>query len=393
MRIGIDARFLTHPQVGGFKTYTANLLRVLPAVDQRNSYVFYVDRPPELSLRYGPNVTVRVVPGTAPLVGMPLREQLSLARHASRDRLDLFHAPAATAPLQLPCPLIVTLHDMFWARPPAAGASVRRRLMDRYYQIVPRLAARRAARLLTISQAAKDTIVRALGVGPEQVQVTHLGFGLAFRALPQEVARAALGERLGAAGPFVLAIGSADPRKNLPALLAAYAALPAELRERFELLIVWTHQRLAAATAAEAERLGVGQRVRFLSGVSDEELALLYSAAELFAFPSLFEGFGLPPLEAMACGTPVVASNGSSLPEIAGDAALLVDTSDPACIAAALARLLGDRQLRETMRARGLCRAAGFSWLDCARSTVAAYEEVGSVHRRGERAYGRIAAS
>lgn len=379
MRIGIDARFLTYPQAGGFKTYTSNLVRALPVVDQRHTYIYYVDRvpPPDLPIPRGPNVTIRVVPGSLPLVGMPWREQLALRRAAGRDRLDLFHAPCLTAPLSLPCPSIVTIHDMIWATSPApgkSGTSTKRRVMQAYYRLVPRLAARRAARVITVSNAAKSDIVRELGIAQELVSVTYPGFNAGSAPADREAVRAELAARRSITSPYVLALGSADPRKNLPALLKAYAALPVELRDCYDLVLVWAHPRLAEATAADAARLGLRDHVRSLTDVSDLELAQLYSAASVFVFPSLYEGFGLPPLEAMARGAPVLASDNSSIPEIVGDAAVLVDSRNPSALGAGLAGLLSNPELRRILRSRGIRRAEKFSWSSCAMETVAVYE-------------------
>jgi len=395
MRIGIDARFLTHPQAGGFKTYTSNLVQTLPVADRQNTYILYTDRPPVpgAAIPRGPNVIVRVIAGQLPAVGMIWREQFALSHCAFRDRLDVFHAPCLTAPLWLTCPLIVTIHDMIWARPPLTAWPVHasRRLMDYYYRVLPELAVRRAVHIITVSYAAKAEIVAGLGIAPELVSVTYEGFSTTFAPLNRALARAKLAAARGITGAFVLAIGSADPRKNMSTLLAAYATLPAELRAQYALVVVWTHRRLYEATAAEAKRLGVRDRVRFLTEVSDEELALLYNAATVFAFPSLYEGFGLPLLEAMACGAPILAGDNSSIPEIVGNAALLVDTRDPVALAEGLARLLGDEELRGRLRARGIDHAATFSWASCARATTKIYEYVRTLRDQGVMLHGRIA--
>lgn len=382
MRIGIDARFLTHPQRGGFKTYTQNLVAALAAVDTENEYVLYVDRPvaSPTQLVTAPNMALRVVPGTMPLLGMPWREQIGLPAHALKDRIDVLHAPALTAPLGLPCPCVVTIYDTIWLFPDRfskGGASSRKRaLMKRYYQLLPQLAARRAAAIITVSHASGDEIVRHLHVSPERVAVTYLAAAPSFRCMAEDRRRATLRERYGLGPAYILAIGSADPRKNLDTLLRAYAQLPAPIQQRFPLAIVWTHQRLASHLAAHAAALGIEGRLRFLERVSDEDLAQLYSGASAFVFPSLYEGFGLPILEAMSCGAPVVAADNSSIPEIAGDAALLVPAEDPRQMARALLTVLDDPVAREQLVAKGYQRARRFSWARCARETMAVYTAV-----------------
>ncbi len=379
MRIGIDARFLTHPQPGGFKTYSEHLVHALAAIDQQHTYVLYVDRAPAPGdvMPQSEQFRVHVVSGGLPLVGMPWREQLGLASRAVRDKLDLFHAPCLTAPLALPCPLVVTIHDMIWKHPQRYAQGPRRAgkrsLMDRYYQIVPQLAAQRATEVITVSYAAKAAIVAELKLPATRVSVTHEAAkpGMAAPHDPQRAAQARA--RFGLKPNYVLAIGSADPRKNLVTLLQAYARLPESLQAEHQLAIVWTHRHLAEALGQLATSLGIAGRVTFLTEVSDAELAALYAGAALFVFPSRYEGFGLPLLEAMACGAPVVAANNSSIPEIVGNAALLVPAEDGQAMAEAISRVLSQPTLQAALRTQGLARAAGFSWQRCAHETLAVY--------------------
>ncbi len=382
MRIGIDARFLTHPQPGGFKTYSEELIAALADVDRDNEYVLYLDRPPAPGDRipWQANVSVRVIDGHLRLIGMPWREQVGLGLAALRDRLDLLHAPCLTAPLLVTCPLVVTIHDMIWRGRGTASAGRamlnRRSLMDHYYRIVPAMAVRRAATVITVSYAARADIIAAFGLPAERVIVTHEAAKPVFEQPLDPVSAAATRARLGLAGSYVLGIGSADPRKNLETLLRAYALLPAEQRAHHQLAIVWTHQHLAGAIAHLAHELGIAGQTVFLKRVSDGELAALYAGASLFAFPSRHEGFGLPLLEAMACGAPVVAANNSSLPEIVGDAGLLCDADDYQELAAMMLRVLSDKQLAQKLRAAGQRRASMFSWKRCARETLAAYAQI-----------------
>ena len=379
MRIGFDARFLTHPQAGGFKTYTENLVSALAAVDRDNEYVLYLDRTPggRDAVPAAPNFTSRIVPASLPLAGMPWREQVALPRQAARDRIDLLHCPCLTAPLRLACPLVVTIHDMLWLQPQkyATGRSrpLKRVLMDAYYRVVPQRAAKRAAAIITVSQSSKQLIVEQLGLDANRIIVTYAAPAAQFRQLDDAGATLAVRQARDLEGPFILGIGSADPRKNMSALVRAYGRLPAELRERTRLVIVWTHAALAPQLTGLVDALGLTHQVRFLERVSTDELVALYNAASLFVFPSLQEGFGLPLVEAMACGAPVVAADNSSIPEIAGDAALLVDAQDDESMAASMRRVLTDGPLRASLVRKGLERAATFSWERCARETIGAY--------------------
>ena len=382
MKIGIDARFLTHSQVGGFKTYSENLIFALSEIDTENEYILYVDRPPDQKTRLPnqSNFNVVIVPGLYPFIGMAWREQITLSRQVKRDQLDLLHSPSLTAPLRAPCPLVVTLHDMIWyfskefaQRKPW---SAHRKVMDMYYRFVPERAARHAAAIITVSQSSKDSIVHYLGFSDERVFVTYEAANSIYRQIDDKEQIDAVHQKYRLNTEFILAIGSADPRKNISTLVQAYSLLPVDLQQRFQLVIVWTHHFLAEALKKQIELLGLGERIAFLQQVSDENLALLYNGASLFVFPSRYEGFGLPLLEAMACGTPVIAANNSSIPEIAGDAAMLVSAEDAKAMARQISQLLRDRAMQKALTEKGLKRATGFSWLKCGQQTLKVYEKV-----------------
>jgi glycosyltransferase involved in cell wall biosynthesis len=383
MRIGIDGRFLTHPQRGGFKTYTSHLVLALAEIDQENDYLIYTDRQPTTSVPLGPNFTVRIVPESLPWLGMPWREQVALAAQAKADRLDLFHAPCLTAPLWLSCPLVVTIHDMIWHFPQqfsnGKSPAGRRKLMGWYYQTMPKWAAQRAALVLTVSQAAKGSIVDQLGLPEGRIVVTHGAASPLYGPVQDPARLCAVRQRVGLPSDFILALGSADPRKNLSALVRAYAQLPTALQAQHPLGIVWTHRLLEADLLQEIEALGIRSHVRFLTGVDDETLALLFNAASLFVFPSRYEGFGLPLLEAMSSGAPVVAADNSSIPEVVGDAALLVSADDVRTIAHGMTRVLTEPALRNTLIEKGYQRAAAFSWRNCGQETLAAYRRAVTV--------------
>lgn len=382
LRIGVDARFLTHPQLGGFKTYTTGLIEALTSVDRRNQYVLYVDRPvdAEALALFGPNVTVVNVPEVMPIVGMAWREQVSLVRRATQDRLDVFHAPTLSAPLRLPCPLIVTVHDMLWRGHEASLShhqlSLRRRAMHSYYRRVPAHAVKRAAVIITVSEASKRAILEQLGVEPSRVVVTLEAAGQHFTRVNDADQVAATRARWGLSQEYVLALGSADPRKNLSTLLLAYKGLAPAIRDRVMLALVLAHPRLSSVLHEQAAALGLEHRVKFLENVNDPALASLYSSCSAFVFPSLTEGFGLPLLEAMTCGAPVIAANNSSIPEVTGSAALLFDGPNHVELSQRLAELLTDEPLRRSLSDRGIERAREFSWEKCARETISCYRRV-----------------
>lgn len=395
MRIGIDARFLTHPQPGGFKTYTESLVAALASVDQENEYILYLDRSPDgqALLPNRPNFSYRVLPGKMPLLGMPLREQARLPFQAYKDRLDILHSPCLTAPMNLSCASVVTIHDTIWLSQAAPRRQnhtpYQRKLMAWYYRYVPERAAHKAQVVITVSHAARKEIIRRIGVPAELITVTYEAANPQFRRIEEKEAFHAIRSKYALPHKFILAIGSADPRKNIRGLIHAYGLLPEKIRAEFGLVIVWNHPALANELAQLVARLKLDEQVHFLQHVSTDDLVLLYNTASLFVFPSLSEGFGLPPLEAMACGLPVVAAANSSIPEILGDAAFLVnnlsreDGSQQLCTA--MSYMLSNPLVLCSYALRGAERARYFSWERCARETISVYQLARQYRNKGDR--------
>jgi glycosyltransferase involved in cell wall biosynthesis len=394
MRIGLDARFLTHPQAGGFKTYTRNLVAALTDVDSTNQYIVYVDRSPRTQdhLPRQANVTIRPVSCAWPLVGMPVREQFALRRRIAADDLDLVHFLCNTATLGLRTPHVVTLHDRLQLAPQpfplSGGASgLRHWAITAYSRRVIRPALTSAARVLTVSRYEGDALARDHGLPAERIVVTHEAADPQFRRLvsaERDRAQHEVEVRHGLRPPFLLGVGY-EPRKQIPTLIRAFAALSGACRD-LTLVIVAAAPAIHTALRALAGDLGVSDRVTVLSGTSVPDMVCLYNLADALVFPSIQEGFGLPPLEAMACGTPVIARRATSVPEIVGDAAVLLDTGDAAAWAAAIDRVRSTPGLRDQLVRRGLDRAASFSWRRCAEETLAVYRAVAEEYRCGERA-------
>jgi glycosyltransferase involved in cell wall biosynthesis len=295
-----------------------------------------------------------------------LGEQALLPRSAARVGVDLVHSLASTAPLRGRFARVVTIHDLIYARFPEAHAGMR----DIGMRVLVPAAARRADRVITDSQSTRSDLIELLGIQAGRIDVVPLGLGAVRRAQPLSEhdirARFGLGERR-----IVLSLSAKRPHKNLRALLDALAELPAEGRPALVLPGYPTaHER---ELRTHARGLGLDDDVRFVSWVSAEELEGLWKLASAFVFPSLYEGFGLPVLEAMARGVPVACSNASSLPEVAGDAALLFDPRIPSQIAQAIQRLLGDETLADRLRALGHERTRKFTWARSARLTLDSY--------------------
>lgn len=381
MRIGFDARFLTHPQRGGFKTYTVNLLRALAQVDECNEYMLVVDRcDARAAGDWPPRFVFQVSPNRCPVVGAVIRQQIVLRRVFRVADCDLVHFPCNTGPICFSGKYVLTLHDIIALTQPQSGHGERSRhalkrwALTRYWAWVTPPVARRAERIITVSRFERAQIAACLGIPLERIIAIPLAASQHFRPL-SNAERERTRRRFRLFEPCMLGIGF-EPRKNIEMLLEAFAHMPSDLRDRYQLVLVIARVESQVRFQRRAQKLGIEGRVRCLGPLPPEDLAGLYNLSDCFVFPSKRESFGLPPLEAMACGTPVIAADSSSIPEVVGDAAVLVDASDVEAIAEAMARVLTDVDLRHDLRERGLQRAQMFSWERCARETLAVYESV-----------------
>lgn len=280
----------------------------------------------------------------------------------------LYHEPNYLA-YQFSGPTVITAHDASWVRHPETHPADRLKAIDRYF---PRSLAAAGA-ILTDSEFVKREMIELFGVPPEKIFPVLLGVSEAFYPHSPEESAAVMAAHGLEFGHYVLSVGTLEPRKNIPALIDAYARLPLAVQQRYPLVMVgmrgWLTSELEARMRPLVER-GV---VKPLGYVADEAMPLLYSGAAAFVFPSLYEGFGLPPLEAMACGVPVIASRTSSLPEVVGDAGFLIEPRDVEAISAALYRVLEDRVLAAALSRKGVARAASFTWERTAEETLAVY--------------------
>jgi glycosyltransferase involved in cell wall biosynthesis len=355
LRIAVDARKLRDYGIG---TYVRNLLRHLSRVDQTTDYVVLChDADCDAISELGPNF--RAVVESSP--GYSVREQITVPRDLRRERANLFHTPHYVLPPLTPCKSVVTIHDCIHLRFPQYLPN---RLGYAYARSFLWTATHRSSRVITVSEASKRDILAYFNVPPEKIDVIYNGIDERFGNPPPDEDVVAVRERYQLDGPFILYAGNIKPHKNLGRLIEAFHILRATGPE-FEgvkLVIIGDEIAKYAALRHAVHRCKLHKHVRFFGFVPARTLAILYRLADVFVFPSLYEGFGLPPLEAMASGTPVITSNVSSLPEVVGDAAVLIDPLQPEAIAHAMSRVLSDSALRADLRERGLARARHFSW-------------------------------
>lgn len=373
MRIGIDARTLSG-RFTGDRTYWRGLIGGLAAVDTENAYVLYtrlpVDGEPPAT---GPNFSWRVVPKPD---NDALWMQQAFPKAVREDRIDVAHTQYNTPLFGMPCPIVTTVHDVTFSLFPEHFLPKDRFILNRF---VPG-AMRRSARVIAVSECTRRDILRQFKrhVDAQKIVTTLLAANRQF--VPpdrQESARDWVNNQYKLGGrPYILSVGVLQPRKNLPMLLDAFALMKLGPFAPPQILVVvgkrgWKNDELDA----ELKRLPaeVVEQIVFTGYVPDEDLPLLYGGADAFCYPSVYEGFGLPPLEAMSCGCPVLASRVSSLPEVVGDAGLLLPSNDSEAWARALEKLLAEPMVRERWRVRGLERAREFQWEKTARQTLNVY--------------------
>lgn len=366
MRIGIDGRLVYYHQAG-IGQYILNLTEALALGSDGDEFFLFQSRKDRTRFVSRTNLKLR-------RLWTPSHhrfERLALAVEFFPHHLDLLHSPDFIPPQGLRFPSVITIHDLAFLLYP-------RILTDdsaRYYGQMDS-AWRDANHVIVPSLSTKRDTVRLLGVPEEKITVIYEAANRVFYPLDRAEAREHVQRKYGLERDFILFVGTIEPRKNITTLLQAYRKLLDAYKLDVSLVIAGGRGWLSNEVYELANELRLAEKVRFLGGVSSEELAFLYNAARVFAFPSQYEGFGLPPLEAMACRTPVIVSNNSSLPEVVGDAGLLVTPQDVDAWAASLARMLSDEKLWQECAEKGYRRSMTFSWQRAARETLEVYRHI-----------------
>ena len=379
MKIGIDARWIFR-EISGIGAYTRELLRQLAALDSSNEYVAFFNDPVvrDAAVAYaGLDRARNFTPHLVPSSPLDLRNQLHMPAEIQRLRLDIFHTPNYMIPMRAfrPGPkrsgrtrCVVTLHDVIPLIFPDHAPKSRKARLFPLYRWVMREVGRRADVIIAASQSTRSDIFRELGIPPEgehRVAVIYHGVAPEFRPAP----------RVPGGSRTILYVGRLDSYKNVTRLVESFAQIAPDLPD-VRLHILGPDDPRYPEARRRAEELGVAPRVTWSGHVSGPELLRAYQQADVYALPSRYEGFGLTVLEAMACGTPVVCTNVSSLPEVAGDAALLVPPDDTRALADALRRVLSDPALWKELSDKGPQQAARFSWRSTAEQTIEVYRRL-----------------
>ncbi len=370
MRIGIDASRAVGVQRTGTEQYSLRLIREMLSIDPDDEFVLYFresPRPGDFPARRGVGHEVMTFPR--------LWTHVRLSWQMLTDPPDVLFVPAHVLPVVHPARTVVTVHDLGYLHHRHAHRAV-----DwAYLHLSTLYNARAATMVIADSEATKKDLVDRYQVPPEKVVTVYLAHDERFRPIEDAARLAAVRGKYGIDADYFLCLGTLQPRKNITGILSAFGALKRRLDVPHKMVIVGKPGWLSEATVKRASALGIKGDVIFTGYVDEEDLVVLLGGAEALVFLSLYEGFGLPAVEAMACGTPVIASNVSSLPEVVGDAGLLVDPLDTAAVCRAMTAVVARPDLREQLRANGLRRAANFTWRRCAEQTLQVIHEAGRV--------------
>jgi glycosyltransferase involved in cell wall biosynthesis len=372
LHIGFDAHSIG-TGLGGNETYASNLIEALAEIDTQNRYTLYMTKQEAVD-RYvhrWPNVSIRKTLPHTPLIRIPL----TLAAELRRRPVDILHVQY-TAPPLAPCDTVVMIHDLSFEHLPETFK--RRSWMQ--MRLTVRRTARAASHVVTDSEYSRQDILRMYRLPPERVTTTPLAASSRFKPIND---RRVL-EKYGIEGDYILAVGSIQPRKNIARLIRAYTLMLSQHRDNApKLVIVGKRAWLSEETIKAAAVSSASEKIIFTGYVPESDLAALYTGALCFAYPSFFEGFGIPLLEAMRCGTPTITSDRTCFPEVVGDASLIVDPFDEQSIADGLWRMISDAALREQLRTCGFAQSSLFDWRQTARLTLDVYEQV--FHAKAQR--------
>jgi glycosyltransferase involved in cell wall biosynthesis len=375
LRIAIDAHSVG-AKLGGNESYAVNLIEALAQIDSVNEYTIYITTE-EARQRFHqrwPNFKVRATLPHTPLIRIPL----TLSAELRKNPVDVLHVQF-TAPPFCPCPVVVSIHDLSFEHLPQTF----NRRSRTQLRLTVRHSAKRAARILSLSEYTRRDIIETYGIRAERIHAIPLAAPSHFAPIDDNRELQRVRHNYGIDSDYILSVGSIQPRKNLARLVKAYASLRGDnsIAKLPKLVLVGKCAWLYDETLRVLDETGAKEAVVLTGYVPDADLPALYSGALCFVYPSYFEGFGLPPLEAMKCGAPAIVGNRTSLPEVVGDAALTVDPFDVEAIASGIRQLINDPGLRKQLSSKGLARANEFDWRETARRTLAVYEQVAKENR------------
>ncbi|MCL5961109.1 MAG: glycosyltransferase family 4 protein [Chloroflexi bacterium] len=386
MRLGLNGLFLQQPMTGSGQ-YTHHLWRQLVSFDTENEYVLLCTQPPRGLDGLGEGsraryyVPSRRLPAVTENVDKLVWEQLALPAAIRKAGIDLLHTPYFAGPVVFSGKLVMTIHDLIPLVLPEYGGST----LVRLYTKLVSIAARRADAIITDSECSKRDIGLRLRIHPDKIRVIYLAVDDFYRPVEDSEVLRQVRSKYGLNGEFIFYVGGLDVRKNVPRLIQAFACARPSFRSHCQLAIAGRLESKPSTMFPDLQAVAgenhLQREVVFLGLVPEEEKLLLYNAATALVFPSIYEGFGLTPLEAMACGTPVISSSAASLMEVVDDAAIVVNPYDVDGLAGAMVDVVNDRTMRGSLREKGLIQSRKFSWRRTAEETLEVYRSAVSGRR------------
>ncbi len=376
MNIGIEAQRIFREKKHGMDMVALELIRNLQQIDHENKYFIFVN----------PDKDDRVLENTANfrIINLkggpyPVWEQFALPRAARELRCDLLHCTSNTAPLKTSIPLITTLHDIIYMESISLftkGGSLYQKMGNMYRRWVVPSAVRKSKKVITVSNFEKDRINNFFGFDDDRLVSVYNGVGSHFKPVTDKAERQKVSQKYRLPEKFFFFLGNTDPKKNTPNVLRAFALFNQQSAEKYSLVMLDYEEKALTKLLKDIGHPGIRQNIHLTGYVVNTELPAIISQAALFLYPSLRESFGIPILEGMACRVPVITSNTSSMPEVAGDAALLVNPQNPVEITDAIRKLLSDEDLNRELCLKGLDRARKFSWRAMAENVLEIYRSV-----------------
>jgi len=374
MKIGIEGQRLFRQKKHGMDFVALELVKNISLEDKENEYFVFVKPGPDKCLHSTPNVHIIELPGKS----YPWWEQIALPRAAKKYGCEILHCTSNTGPVFSPVPLIVTLHDIFYLEVVSLfkkGFSTYQKFGNMYRRYVVPLVVKRSKKIITVSLSEKKRIAAFFKIFDDRLTVVYNGVGKIFQPVtdPNELQR--VRELYHLPQKFIFLLGNTDPKKNTKGVVQAYATYRKKCNMAIPLLIADFPESTLNAILTENNCSGIRSEIYRLDYIKNTDLPAIYSLSDQFLYPSFWESFGIPILEAMACGTPVITSNAFSMPEIAGEAALLVDPDNPDEIAQAMVRLTTEPGLKEQLISKGTIQAKKFSWNKMALDVIKLYRE------------------